>query len=183
MSGAGTANEGFTPMANMKMEEHNLKLSDERTPYNLQDLSFTQSWLDSCPMTTLDGQHPSIYTPYLGRMENGAIFHNLAGDLHTPTLGQNKVTPLSLSNPMEDVQRNHQLGLGQFSQQNLVQHMTDMKLGQTSNAPSAFMHRDSGYDTMDESMDGSIRASSITASTVFATTGATSGMSYAEEEK
>lgn len=180
LSGA-VVDERFTRMADSKLEEHNLKLSDERTPRNLQNLSFTQSWVGSCPMTTFDGEDPSIYTPYLGRTD--AIFHNLAGDRHTPTLGQSMVTPLSLSTSMEDVQPNHQPGLGRFSQQNLVQHVADMNTGQTSNAPSAFVHRDPGYDTMDESMDGFILASNIIASTVFTTTSATSGRPYTDEEK
>lgn len=184
---------GFRPLEHheMKVEEHGLKFSSERTPRNLQDLNFTPSWIDSQSMTmmSLAGQHPGFYTPNSGGM--GAIFHNQAGDLHTPTAGLNMITPLSLPNPIPIGQHNPPSTINHFNQQYLAQHMPDMNpyVQQQTFAPSAFIHRDS-YDAMDESVDtpsitsiNSLpidQASNLSVSTDFS--GALN-ISYAEGEK
>lgn len=140
----------------MKMDEHELKFASERTPRNLQDLNFTPLWIDpqSMTMMSLAGQHPGFYTPNSGGM--GAIFHNQAGDLHTPTAGLNMSTPLSLSNPIPIGQHNAPSAVNHFNQQYLAQNMPDMnpyvQQQQPTFAPSAFMHRDS-FEAMDESVD------------------------------
>ncbi|KAJ5174440.1 uncharacterized protein N7482_000317 [Penicillium canariense] len=154
-TGTGDPMMSGRPMGHeMKSEEHELKFTSERTPRNLQDLDFTQSWIDPQPMHTMSlaGQHPGFFTPNSGGM--GAIFHNQAGDLHTPTMGLNMITPLSLSNSISQGQPNGQSTLDHFNQQYLGQHMPDMNpyVQQQSFAPSAFMHRDS-YEPMDESVD------------------------------
>lgn len=139
----------------VKIDEHELKFASERTPRNLQDLNFTPSWIDpqSMTMMSLAGQHPGFYTPNSGGM--GAIFHNQAGDLHTPTAGLNMITPLSLSNTVPIGQHNAPSTINHFNQQYLAQHMPDMNpyvQQQPTFAPSAFMHRDS-FEAMDESVD------------------------------
>lgn len=176
----------FRPMGHdMKMEEGDMKFMDERTPRNLSDLGFNPSWIDpsAMPLMSLASQHPGSYTPNSGGM--GAIFHSQAGDLHTPTLGMNMITPLSLSNPAVGAQPNHQPGMDQFNQQYLAQHMPEMGsyVQPASYAPSAFMHRDSAFDAMDESVDDTgfpaDQASNVTASTDLSRT----SVSYAEGEK
>lgn len=174
------------PMGNeMKMDEHDMKFSSERTPRNISDLGFTPSWMDpsAMPMMSLAGQHPGFYTPNSGGM--GAIFHSQAGDLHTPTLGLHQMTPLSLSNP---VAANPQMGMEQFNPQYLAQHMPEMNpyVQQASYAPSAFMHREPNFDAMDESVDDASlnglpmdQASTVTASTDYSRM----SVSYAEGEK
>lgn len=156
---ADVSAHGLRPMEHhdMKMDEHELKFASERTPRNLQDLNFTPSWIDpqSMTMMSLAGQHPGFYTPNSGGM--GAIFHNQAGDLHTPTAGLNMITPLSLSNPIPIGQHNAPSTVHHFNQQYLAQHMPDMnpyvqQQQQPTFAPSAFLHRDS-FEVMDESMD------------------------------
>ncbi|KAF3386504.1 Grainyhead-like protein 2, partial [Penicillium rolfsii] len=153
---ADMVNHGSRPMEHhdMKMEEHEIKFSNERTPRNLQDLNLTPSWIDpqSMTMMSLAGQHPGFYTPNSGGM--GAIFHNQAGDLHTPTAGLNMITPLSLSNPIPIHQHNGQPTMNHFNQQYLAQNMPDMNpyIQQQTFAPSAFVHRDS-FEAMDESVD------------------------------
>lgn len=171
------------------MEENQLKFPNERTPQNLQELNFTPSaWMDpnSMPLMSLASQHPGFYTPNSGGM--GAIWHPQAGDLHTPTVGLNMIPPLSLSNPAVGAQPNSQAGIEQFNQQYLAQHMPDMNsyVQQASYAPSAFMHRDAGFDAVGESVDGSSlneipvdQASNLTAPTDFPGV----DMSYAEGEK
>ncbi|KAJ5594813.1 uncharacterized protein N7459_001021 [Penicillium hispanicum] len=182
MAGRPSGNE-------MKMQDANSKFPNERTPRNLQDLNFSPSWMDPGSMLmagSLAGQHPGFYTPNSGGM--GAIFHNQAGDLHTPTVGLNMITPLSLANTIPGAQPN----MDQFNPQYLAQHMPDMNpyVQQASYAPSAFMHRDS-YDAMDESGDGSSindiavdNTSNLTTSTDLSAAGAASvGMSFADGEQ
>ena len=140
----------------MKLEGYGLMFSSERTPRDLQDLDLTQSWIDLQSMhpMSIAGQHPGFFTPNSGGM--GAIFHNQAGDLHTPNLGLNMITPLSLSNPISQGQSNGngQPTMNYVNWQYLGQHMpeTNPCLQQQSFAPSALTHRDP-YEPMDESVD------------------------------
>lgn len=188
---ADVATHGFRPMEHhdVKMDEHELKFASERTPRNLQDLNFTPSWIDpqSMTMMSLAGQHPGFYTPNSGGM--GAIFHNQAGDLHTPTAGLNMITPLSLSNPIPISQNNAPSTINHFNQQYLAQHMPDMNpyvQQQPTFAPSAFMHRDS-FEAMDESVDSTSihslpadQASNMSAPSAYSSA---LNVSYADGEK
>jgi hypothetical protein len=137
----------------MKMDEHDLKISNDRMPCNLQDLNSTPSWVKPDLLMSLASR---FYTPGSGGL--GTIFQSQAGDMHTPTLDLDRTTSLSLSNPMASTQPTHQLDNDQLNQQYLAQHMAGRNLyGRVeSYAPSAFIHRDSGYDTMHESPDGTI---------------------------
>jgi len=185
--GADVPNCGFRPVGDLKMEDPDLKFPNDRTPRDLQDLNFSSTWVDpnSVPMMPLASQYPGFYTPNSGGM--GAVFHNQAGDLHTPTVGLNMITPLSLSNTIP-AQPNQ--GLDQFSQQYLEQPVPEINpyVQPASYAPSAFMHsRESGYDAMDESGDNSSlnefpvdQASTISTSTDFSNA---SGMPYSQGEK
>lgn len=189
------ASGGFRPTMqshDIKLEDHpHIKLPNERTPRNLQDLNLTPSaWMDpSMNMMSLAGQHPGFYTPNSGGM--GAIFHNQAGDLHTPTMGIHTMTPLSL-NP----QQQHP-GMEHFNPHYMAQQMPDMNsyMQQASYAPSAFMQRDPGYDVMDESVDDvsvngipvdqASNISNMTTSTDFSVpngAGGPTGVSYAGEK-
>ncbi|OQE28690.1 hypothetical protein PENSTE_c003G04050 [Penicillium steckii] len=175
---------------NLKMEDVGIKFNNQRTPRNLQDLNFSPSWMDPTAMQMMSnfaGQHPGFYTPNSGGM--GAVFHNQAGDLHTPTAGLNMITPLSLANPMSGSQPNgHPVHLDhQFNPHFLPSHMPDINpyMQQASYAPSAFLHRDS-FDAMDESSDNrSLQSipvdqeSNLTASTDHSNA---VNMSYAEGE-
>ena len=180
----------------LKMEDVGMKFNNQRTPRNLQDLNFSPSWMDPAAMQMMSsfaGQHPGFYTPNSGGM--GAVFHNQAGDLHTPTAGLNMITPLSLANPMpgSHPSNGHPVHLDQqFNPHYLPPHMPDINpyMQQPSYAPSAFLHRDS-FDAMDESSDNrsdnrSLNSipidqdSNITASTDHSST---MNISYAEGEK
>ncbi|KAJ5601639.1 hypothetical protein N7510_011173 [Penicillium lagena] len=155
------------------MENGDMKFpsQQQRTPRNLLDLNLTPSFMDpeSLNMMNFAGQHPGFYTPNSGGM--GAMWRSQAGDLHTPTLGLNSMTPLSLPIAVS----NPQNALGHYNPQLFAQQMPGINMyaqaqQQSSFAPSAFMHRgDSGYDAMDETSDSKEMqmdaASNITAST------------------
>lgn len=143
----------------IKMEDTNLKFPNERTPRNLNDLNFSPSWMDpngNMNMMSLAAQHPGFYTPNSAGM--GAIFHSQAGDLHTPTLGMNTMTPMSLNSAMHNPHPAHS-DIDGFNQPYLAHQMHDMSnpfMQQQSYAPSAFMQREpASYEMMDESVDES----------------------------
>jgi hypothetical protein len=157
----------------------------------MQELGLTPSWMEpgSFSMMPFAGQHSGLYTPNSGGM--GAIYHNQAGDLHTPT-GMHMITPLSLTNPMNGAHHHPGNGFEPFNPQFLAS-MPEINpyAQQASYAPSAFMHHNSNYNVMDESLDDSSvndmnidSASNVTASTDFSgPAGPTEDMSYAKGEK
>lgn len=175
--------------SDVKTESHDVKLSthpNDRTPRNMHELGLTPSWMEpgSYSMMPLSNQNPGFYTPNSGGM--GTIFHNQAGDLHTPT-GMHLITPLSLAG-IPAAQHPHANGFEPFNPQ-LVHTLHDVNQysQQPSYAPSAFMHREMGYDAMDGSM-GSIdnhveTGSNITVSDLAAQEGGCGDMSYAKGEK
>ncbi|CAG7918533.1 unnamed protein product [Penicillium olsonii] len=181
--------------SDMKMESHEVKFSanpnhNDRTPRNMHELGLTPSWMEpgSYSMMPVPNQNSGFYTPNSGGM--GAIFHNQAGDLHTPT-GMHLITPLSLTGYPQG-HHPHQSGFEPFNPQ-FVDAMSDMNpyAQQSSYAPSAFMNRDAGYDAMDDSMDNSSfndvqaeTASNMTASTDFSAVQESGGdMTYAKGDK
>ncbi|KAK4862113.1 hypothetical protein LT330_003251 [Penicillium expansum] len=173
----------------VKMDSHDIKFpitNNDRTPRNMHELGLTPSWMESASysMMPLASQHTGFYTPNSSGM--GAMFHNQAGDLHTPT-GMHLMTPLA---GMPPVHNHHSNGFEPFHPQ-FMNPVHDMNLytQQSSYAPSAFMHRDTGYDAMDDTLDDSSlndvhveTASSVTASTDFSAQMA-GDMSYTKGEK
>jgi hypothetical protein len=157
----------------------------------MQELGLTPSWMEpgSFSMMPFPGQQSGLYTPNSGGM--GAIYHNQAGDLHTPT-GMQMITPLSLTNPIHGLHQHPGNGFEPFNPQFLAS-MPEINPypQQASYAPSAFMHHNSNYNVMDESLDDSSvndmnidSASNVTASTDFSgPAGPTEDMSYAKGEK
>jgi hypothetical protein len=172
------------------MTSHDVKFpvnNQDRTPRNMHELGLTPSWMEPGPysMMPLANQPSGFYTPNSGGM--GAIFHNQAGDLHTPT-GMHTMTPLSLSG-MPDTHHPHASAFEPFNPQ-LLHSMQEMNpySQQPSYAPSAFMHRDSGYDAMDDSMDNSsindVQVETASNATDFSTQMSGLGdMSYTKGEK
>ena len=172
----------------VKMEGHDVKLpitNNDRTPRTMHELGLTPSWMESASYSMMPpvNPHSGFYTPTSSGM--GAMFHNQAGDLHTPT-GMHLMTPLG----MPAVHNHHSIGFEPFHP-HFMNPVHDMipYTQQPSYAPSAFMHRDSGYDAMDDTLDDSSlndvhaeTASNITASTEFPTQMA-GDMSYAKGEK
>lgn len=101
-------------------------------------------------------QPTGYYTPNSGGL--GTVFHNQAGDLHTPNLGLNLMSPLSLGHQMctNNLSADgSSMGLDPFNQQYMAQHYHNPQpfAQQATFAPGALVHRDSGYDAMDDSVD------------------------------
>ncbi|KAJ5158563.1 CP2 transcription factor, partial [Penicillium coprophilum] len=179
----------MTENSDVKMESHDIKFpitNNERTPRNMHELGLTPSWMESASYSMMPSanHHPGFYTPTSGGM--GAMFHNQAGDLHTPT-GMHLINPLS---GMSAIHNYHSSGFEPFHPQ-FMNSLHDMNqyTQQPSYAPSAFMHRDPGYDAMDDTLDDSSlngahveTASNVTASTELSAQTA-GDMSYAKGEK
>lgn len=94
--------------------------------------------------------HPSgDLTPTPGAYHN--VFHNQAGDLHTPAAPFQLGTPLSgdetHANPTIDVSGFHTHLLHTHGYQDHGQHFSQ----QQAYAPSSFIQRDSEFETMDPS--------------------------------
>ncbi|CAG7937172.1 unnamed protein product [Penicillium nalgiovense] len=170
----------------VKMENHDAKLpitNNDRTPRNMHELGLTPSWMESASYSMMPAVNTSFYAPTSSGM--GPMFHNQAGDLHTPT-GMHLMTPLS---GMPAVHNHHSISFEPFHPQ-FMNPMNDMNpyTQQPSYAPSAFVHRDSGYDAMDDTLDESLNdvhaetSSNLTASTEFSAQMA-GDMSYANGEK
>jgi hypothetical protein len=172
----------------VKEENHDVKLpitNNDRALRNMHELGLTPSWIESASYAMMPpaNQHTSFYAPTLSGM--GAMFHNQAGDLHTPT-GMHLVTPLS---GMQAVYNHHSVSFEPFHP-GFMDPVNDMNpyAQQSSYAPSVFMHRDSGYDSMDDTLDESLNdgyvetASNLTALTEFSAQMA-GDMSYANGEK
>lgn len=116
---------------------------------NLEDPEhwrFTPSMLDtnSFSFASFANQHSGGYTPTPGG--TNPLFHNQAGDLHTPSMGFQLGTPLSsnASHPASAIDMHgfhaHLLHSQQYQNASAFQE-------QQSYAPSSFIHQDSGYDT------------------------------------
>ncbi|KAI9723670.1 MAG: hypothetical protein M1812_000970 [Candelaria pacifica] len=135
-------------------QDHSFDKDQESTPRVPQEpWRFTPSMLDpeSFAFTSFANQPPGYYTPTPG---GTTLYHNQAGDLHTPGMGIGIGTPLSLPTSeagihagitvdMHDFQHHHFDNLDPFAQSD-------------SFAPSQFLHQDSGFvDHMDASGDKS----------------------------
>ncbi|KAJ5771486.1 uncharacterized protein N7511_003537 [Penicillium nucicola] len=164
---------GDTMMASRSIE-HDIKFpTHDRTPRNMQELGLTPSWMEPGSFSMMPyGDHSGLYTPNSGGL--GAVYHNQAGDLHTP-IGMHMMNPLSLVNPLHDSHHHRNNGSEPFNPHFLAS-MPEIKpyAQQASYAPSAFMHRNSHYNAMDEAVDDSSvidmnmdSASNVTASTDF----------------
>ena len=115
---------------------------------------FTPSLLDtnSFAFSAFANQPPGYYTPTPGGANT--LYHNQAGDLHTPNIGFHLGTPLSMpmaDNPMHagasfDM---HTFHPQMYQPQPFPQ--AHQYAPQQSFAPSSFVHQDSGYEAMEGS--------------------------------
>lgn len=119
---------------------------------------FTPSMLDtnSFAFASFANQHSEGFTPTpAGGM--GSVFHNQAGDLHTPGMGFGLGTPLSTSNT-----ESHHNSASALDMHGFHPHMLHLQPYPNSNpfaqqqsyAPSSFVHQDSGYETMPNGCNG-----------------------------
>lgn len=131
---------------------------------------FTPSLLDpnSFSFAQFANQPPGYYTPTPGG--TNTLYHNQAGDLHTPGMGMNMGlgTPLSLPSSAEAIHASSLMDMSGFGHQMPPQfhnynpfgqppqhhhHQQHQPPPQDSYAPSSFLHQDTGYETMEQ--DGS----------------------------
>lgn len=138
------------------LQNGGLKLND--TPRATQDLRFTPSFIDPNSMLYMNfhGQQAGYYTPNLSGL--GPMFHSQAGDLHTP--GMSMITPLPLSHQIACPTMStggSAFDLGYYAQQYMNPHFHNLQVfgHQASVAANSFVHRDSAYDAMDESVEES----------------------------
>ncbi|PMD67382.1 uncharacterized protein K444DRAFT_14729 [Hyaloscypha bicolor E] len=137
---------------------------------------FTPSLLDpnSFAFSSFANQPPGYYTPTPGG--TNTLYHNQAGDLHTPGMGMGLSmglgTPLSMPTSTDALHASTMMDMNAFShhvphfqnynpfghpnqQQHAHHHQQQQQQPQQqqSFAPSSFVHQDTGYETMDH--DGS----------------------------
>lgn len=127
---------------------------------------FTPSLLDpnSFAFSNFANQPPGYYTPTPGG--TNTLYHNQAGDLHTPGMGMGMGlgTPLSLGPSSDGLHTGAMMDMSGFSHQMPPQFQTYNPFGhqpqhhlqqhqqhqsQQSYAPSSFIHQDTGYETME----------------------------------
>ena len=131
---------------------------------------FTPSLLDpnSFSFAQFANQPPGYYTPTPGG--TNTLYHNQAGDLHTPGMGMHLGlgTPLSLPTSAESLHTGSMMDMSGYGHQmppqfqnynpfgqhqQIMQHHQNHAPPQGSYAPSSFVHQDTGYETMEH--DGS----------------------------
>lgn len=131
----------------------------DSTPKGLHDQwRFTPSLMDpnSFAFASFANQPPGYYTPTPGGINT--LYHSQAGDLHTPGMGMNVGTPLSLPASGGALPADSAIDMHQFHPQLLQAHQfhnVNPFAPQQSFAPSTFMHHDSGYGAMEHSGEAS----------------------------
>jgi hypothetical protein len=117
---------------------------------------FTPSIMDpnSFAFTSFANQPPGYYTPTPGGVNT--LYHSQAGDLHTPGMGMNIGTPLSLPTSGDPLHADSAVDLHQFHPHLMQhQHFHNPFAPQAGFAPSSFVHQDSGYEAMENPSDSS----------------------------
>lgn len=133
----------------------------DATPKGLHDQwKFTPSLMDpnSFVFSTFANQPPGYYTPTPGGVNT--LFHSQAGDLHTPGMGMNIGTPISLPQTASTLSAaSTNVPLQHYQQQLLQPHQFENLPNyapQQVFAPSSFLqHKDSGYEAMSQSPQAS----------------------------
>lgn len=132
--------------------DHEENKDPNKTPRDTSDAwRFTPSILDtSFSFASFVNQPPAYYTPNTGG--TSTAYHNQAGDLHTPGMGFNLGTPLSM--PTSEANIHSTSEIQGFNPQMFESHhyqATNLFPPQQSYAPSSFMHQEPGFDTMEQS--------------------------------
>ena len=114
---------------------------------------------NSFAFSTFANQPPGYYTPTPGGMNT--VYHNTAGDLHTPGLGMAVGTPLSLPNSSGMMHSGAPaVDMHAFSTHNLhpQQHFQNFNpfADQQTFAPSQFSHEPSAFEHTDMDAEGDI---------------------------
>ena len=131
--------------------DHDESKDSNKTPRDSNDhWRFTPNILETNSFSFPSfGNQPGYYTPTPGG--TSTAYHNQAGDLHTPGMGFNLGTPLSM--PTSDVNIHsvaadiHGFNPHMFDSHHF--HATHLYAPQQSFAPSTFVHQDAGFDAME----------------------------------
>ena len=95
-------------------------------------------------------QQSGYYTPTPGG--SSTMYHNRAGDLHTPGMGFHLGTPMSMPTSDGQVHAASALDMHAFNPNILSNFQpTNAFVQQPSYAPSTFVHNSSGFDAIDVS--------------------------------
>ncbi|KAI9809645.1 MAG: hypothetical protein M1825_000077 [Sarcosagium campestre] len=127
----------------------------EATPKGNHDLwRFTPSLLDpnSFAFASFANQPPGYYTPTPGG--TNTIYHNQAGDLHTPSMGFGAGTPLSMPTSETAVSLAASIEMPAFTLHNMHGHhfnSFDPFAQPTSFAPSHFQNQPTDYEPLNAS--------------------------------
>lgn len=140
------------------------KVDPEATPRGLHEAwRFTPSLLDtnSFSFSSFANQPPGYYTPTPGGVNT--LYHNQAGDLHTPNIGFHLGTPLSMPMSENSLHAGSSFDMPIFHPQlfntQSFQHAHQFP-PQQSYAPSSFVHQDSGYEAMEGSPENDMEMDS-----------------------
>ncbi|KAI4097177.1 MAG: hypothetical protein LQ344_000587 [Seirophora lacunosa] len=151
------------PLSGPIMDPRDFGHGDDNKPHDSNFRPIHEEWrlspslmdANSFTFASFTNQASAYCTPGTGGM--GTYYHNKAGDLHTPNLGFNLGTPLSL--PHSD---NRHDSTTAFGMQHFQPNFLDSAAFQTPNfgsqqafAPSTFLHQDSAFGTMHSSNDNS----------------------------
>ncbi|KAL2866969.1 grainyhead-like protein [Aspergillus lucknowensis] len=121
-----------------------------------QDPQYMAPIIDPNTLQFIDplSQVHGYYTPNSGVL--GGVYHSPAGDLHTPGMGMNVMTPASLSQQAGDPPNGAGISLDPFHPQFNPSHFQNPQtfVAQATFAPSAFVQSDTGFDGVNESIDG-----------------------------
>jgi hypothetical protein len=140
-----------------QFEDHEDKKDQDKTPRpGNEHWRFSPNILDSSSLafSSFMNQHSGFYTPTAGGMS--MAYHNQAGDLHTPNMGFQLGTPLSMPTSDGQILSAATADMHPFSSQLIASHhypVPHLFVPQQSYAPSSFLHQDSGFEAMDASHD------------------------------
>lgn len=130
-----------------------IKMNDStRDP---QDMRYAAGYVDPNALYMNMSQPHGYYTPNSNGLS--AIYHNQAGDLHTPTMGLSMMTPLSLSQQMPGPGMSadgHNMAMDHFNPSFMSQPFQNAQpFPQQSSFPPGTFVQDSGYDAVEEQVD------------------------------
>ena len=119
----------------------------DSNPKGLHDQwRFTPSLMDpnSYAFASFANQPPGYYTPTPGGVNT--LYHSQAGDLHTPGMGMNIITPLSLPQSGGTLNADSAVDVHQFHLHMLPQHqfVNPFAPPQQAYEPSSFVNKDYG---------------------------------------
>ena len=144
----------------MVVYRHYLDLED-RKDLQIQPTDSQDQWRftpllesNSFSFPSFANQSSGYYTPTPGG--SSTMYHNRAGDLHTPGMGFHLGTPLSMPTSDGQIHTASALDMHAFHPNLLSSNSFQASSAfpqQQTYAPSSFVHQDSGYEAMDASND------------------------------